>query len=135
MQQIAEGWNLDVQRGPDWLFVRVQLDQGAPNEVDFASAVWNLLQTSMLQRVVIELDELPTLHSKLIGDLVRLHQRVQSTGGLVRLSGMSDRNQQVLELASLDRRFPQYSTRQDAVMGSTLSQPHFRLAGERAARP
>lgn len=40
-------------------------------------------------RVVLELDDVRYLPSWMIGELVRLHKRVSTQGGMLRLSGVS----------------------------------------------
>ena len=61
--------------------------------------------------------------SDLIGQLVRLNKQVQEQGGVLRLSGLSPRNQEVLRLSQLDDRFPQYADREAAVMAQQTVKP------------
>ncbi len=118
MIQIAEGWELSVDRGPDWLFVRPHSVSGDTGSMPpLAEEIWALLEQHQIRRVVVELDEIPLLHSYLVGQLVWLHKRVVSQGGLMRISGVSSVNQDVLHTCRLDDRFPAYLNRGDAVMG------------------
>lgn len=124
MLQLAPGWQLEVERGPDWLFVR--LDQAAAHADEspqLAEKVWELMQQHFVNRVVLELDGLPTLSSYVVGQLVLLHKRVVSQGGMVRLAGLSEQNQEVLHLARLSNRFPHYRDRSEAVRGHRPLQP------------
>jgi hypothetical protein len=41
----------------------------------------------------------------------------------MRISGLSEPNQEVLRICQLDSRFPQYPNREDAVMGYRPTQP------------
>lgn len=124
MVQIAEGWELDVERGPDWLFVRPHfLRSHAADSPPLAEMIWSLLEQNFTTRLVLEMDQVPFLHSYLIGQLVWLHKRIVSHGGLMRISGLSAPNQDVLRICQLDSRFPQYSSREDAVMGYRPTQP------------
>ena len=93
--------------------------QGTP----IADNVWSLLQNHLTRRVVLELDEVPVLRSDLIGQLVWLNKQVLEQGGLMRLSGLSPRNQEVLRLSRLDDRFPQYADRESAVMAKQTVKP------------
>ena len=93
--------------------------QGAP----IADNVWSLLQNHFMRRVVVELDKVPVLRSDLIGQLLRLNKQVQAHGGLMRLSGVSPRNQEVLRLSRLDEQFPQYADRESAVMAKQTVKP------------
>ena len=112
------GWELDVDRGPDWLFVRLRPpQQGSSGEVDLAGPIWRMMEQSFTHRAVLEMDQVTLLRSWLIGELVKLHKRVAADGGLLRLAGLSNNNQEVLRLSRLDNRFPQYDNRTSAVMG------------------
>lgn len=124
MVQIAEGWELDVERGPDWLFVRPHLVSSRATETPpLAEQVWALLKENVTNRLVLELDQIRFLHSYLIGQLVALHKRIHTQGGIMRIAGLSAPNQDVLRTSQLDSRFPQYSNRADAVLGHRPNQP------------
>ena len=124
MVQIAEGWELDVERGPDWLFVRPRFQASQFAETPpLAEQIWSLLEQSMSHRLVLELDQIPFLHSYLVGQLVWLHKRIHTHGGIMRISGLSSANQEVLRICQLDSRFPQYPNRGDAVMGHRPTKP------------
>jgi hypothetical protein len=58
-----------------------------------------------------------------VGQLVLLHKRLATHDGVLRLSGVSDGNQNVLRVCRLESRFPQYHTRADAVHGFKPMQP------------
>ena len=121
---LTPGWTLEMDRGPDWLFIRPVPSPTAYNaEVDLAEAIWERMDQQFLNRVVVEMDAVPMLRSWLIGQLVILHKRIVSRGGLVRLAGMLDDNQRALEMVHLDDRFPQYTDRGAAVMGHRPTQP------------
>lgn len=119
MLQLAPGWDLTVERGPDWLFVRVR----PPVRLSFcdtpplAESVWELLQQQFSHRVVVELDDVHLLSSYLIGQLILLHKRVSGVGGIMRLSGVSEENRMALRMCRLDDRLPTYTDRTEAVMG------------------
>jgi anti-anti-sigma factor len=93
-----------------------------PDE-QFAEAIWEMLETQFTRRVVLEVDELRALPSWLVGQLVKLHKRVHSSGGMLRLCGLSDTNQAVLQTSRLDDRFPQYRDRREALMGRRPTKP------------
>lgn len=116
---LVPGWTLETERGPDWLFIRpippANAMQGG--EVELAEAIWDLMDQQFCYRVVLEMDRVPLLRSWLIGQIVLLHKRVTAHHGLMRLSCMSDGNQEVLHMVRLDDRFPQYADRGAAVMG------------------
>ncbi len=124
MQAIAPGWGLKVDRGPDGLWVKVE--QPHPDCLDdppLAEEIWSLLERHFVYRLVLELDELDLLTSCLLGQLVVLHKRIREHGGMLRLAGLSPQNQEVLRVHGLDRRFPIYGTREEAVMGACPRRP------------
>lgn len=121
MIEIAPGWALDVDRGPDWVFARLRNpDHNAASTPSLAEALWELLRQNAVYRLVIELDQLEVLYTYLIGQLVLLHKRICVHGGAMRLCGLSPHNQEVLRLCRMDERFPPYGSREDAVMGRQL---------------
>jgi anti-anti-sigma factor len=115
---------MDLDRGPDWLFVRLRPPAAGINaEFDLAEAVWEKLDQAFCYRLVLELDDVPRLQSWVVGQLVLLHKRICSQGGVMRLCGVSDANHQVLRYCRLHDRFPQYANRTAAVMGQRPVQP------------
>lgn len=72
-------------------------------------------------RIVLELDEIHCMRSSLIGQIVLLQKRVDNDGGLLRICGLSENNQQVLRLSQLGSRFSSYPNHADAVMGRRLA--------------
>jgi len=116
MLDLAPGWELSVERGPDWLFVRVANPNGDAEEAPpLAERLSSLLQQHLTDRLVLELDRIDILRSYLIGQLVLLHQHLSQRGGVLRLAGLSPRNRKVLETCQLAGRFPDYRNRMDAV--------------------
>ena len=119
MLEVAPGWSVDVSRGPDWLFVRLHEDRA--HEMDttgLADSLWNLLQQQFAHRLVLELDDVSTLPSSLLSELVRLYRRIHAQGGLMRLCGLSDEHLELLRLTRLQRCFPHYDSLTEAVMGT-----------------
>ena len=118
MLDLANGWHLDVERGPDWLFVRLRSATDADEfRAELADVLWTLLRQHFTNRLVLELDELPILRSEFIGQLVLLHKRIHTDGGLMRICGLSDGHRMALRSCRLSDRFPSYQNREDAVMG------------------
>jgi anti-anti-sigma regulatory factor len=124
MPVIAPGWELKVERGPGWLWVKVEhLDRRASASPPLAEQVWSLMERHFVSRLVLELDALDLLNSHLIGQLVVLDKRIGQRGGLMRLSGLSPFNQTVLRTHGLEGRFPVYGDLTDAVMGACPRRP------------
>ena len=122
--ELAPEWTLDIDRGPDWLFVRLRPPpHGDTGEIALAEMIWQKLEQCFCHRVVVELDDVTFLRSWMVGELVKLHKRLASQGGMMRISGLSEANAGVLRACRLDDRFPAYRTRTDAVMGHRPVQP------------
>jgi anti-anti-sigma factor len=118
MLAVAPGCELEVERGPGWLLVRVaSLDPAELDVPPLAERVWDVLQQHFTYRLVLELDQVRLLTSRLIAQLVQLHRRIEKHGGVMRLCGLSSHNREVLHTCRLDDRLMPYQDRQDAVMG------------------
>jgi anti-anti-sigma regulatory factor len=119
MLSIAPGWSLEVERGPDWLFVTLHCDADYDWESPpLAEACWSLLEQHFSRRLVLECEALETLTPAVIGELITLHKRIQAAGGLMRLCGLSEANRETLQIASLDSHFAHSVNRTEAVLGA-----------------
>jgi anti-sigma B factor antagonist len=120
----APSWTADVERGPNWLFLRVHApEKSAASCEDLADVVWQTMEQHFANRVVLELDNLKMLNSRLIGQLVLLQKRICTKGGTLRVCGLSDASQAALHSTRLDSQFPCYRDRTDAVMGTRPGRP------------
>ncbi|MBN2022856.1 MAG: hypothetical protein JW809_08670 [Pirellulales bacterium] len=114
----SKGCDLVLDRGPNWLFVRLRnFDPDDPGAGKLADQLWQLLEKHLTYRVVLEMDEIDILRTLLIAQLIVLHRRVREHDGVVRLSGLSRHNQEVLQTCRLDDRLPAYGDRVSAVKG------------------
>ena len=124
MSMIAAGWEADVQRGPDWLIVKVRADRfpaAGSVEMDgpeLAAGIWDLMQRHFTYRLVLELDQIDVLSSYLSGELIRLYKQIREHDGVMRLCGLSSHNVKVLQTCRLAGRFQPYQDRKGAVMGA-----------------
>ena len=124
MLELAGEWSVDVERGPDWLFIRMRgPEDGKVEPVDLADRIWRLMEQQFTYRLVLELDDVPLLSTYFLGQLVMLHKRIHSHDGMLRLSGLTDEALDVMRSCRLDHSFSRYSTRADAVMGYVPSKP------------
>ena len=124
MLELSSGWLANVERGPDWLFVRLKESSASGMEgCTLADSLANLMDQNLAHRLVVELDDLAALQSSTVGQFAALHKKINEGGGLMRLCGASDSVRETLKSAQLDAHFPDYRTRQDAVMGYRPGQP------------
>ncbi len=123
-QELGSGWAVEIDRGPDWLFIRLQGQEPFDAAgIELAARLWQLVDQEFVNRLVVEMDNVPVLRSELVGELVRLHSRITSQGGVMRISGLSDENFAVLQSCRLHDRFPQYPDRHAAVLGYRPNKP------------
>jgi anti-anti-sigma regulatory factor len=114
----SASWQLSVDVSTEWLFFHI----GGPTadmalQQPLAEQAWSIAQENEIRRMVVQLEPGVLLSSRLIGQLVLLHKRAHTHAGVLRLCGLSETNYQVLETMRLDGRFPNYRSREDAVMG------------------
>jgi len=122
--ELAPEWTTEIERGPDWLFIKLMPPHhGDADEIPLAETLWQKMEQTFCYRAVIELDEVGYLRSWMIGELVKLHKRVVTHGGMLRLSGVSREAETVLRICRLNDRFPAYQSRTEAVMGCRTPQP------------
>ena len=124
MVSTITSWQLDVDRGPGWLFIRLRPPSDSL-EVDFdlAAQIWAVLTNHLTYRLVLEMDEVEHMPSVLIGQLALLQKRVHEHDGVLRLCGLSARCQQALYLCRLSDGLPNYEDRVEAVLGHFPGQP------------
>jgi anti-anti-sigma regulatory factor len=82
-----------------------------------ADQVWSLLEQNLAHRVVLELTEIGPLDSALVEQIIDLSDRIRGCDGLMRVCGLSRRNQQVFAAEGLESRASSYADREAAVMG------------------
>ena len=123
MPTITSRCELEVQRGPDWLLVRIKgFDPDDLDAPPLAERIRRLLQQHFTYRLVLELDQAPLLNSPLIGQLLDLYRWIEEHDGVMRVCGLSPYNRQVLHACRLDQQLLPYRDCREAVMGS----PHCR---------
>ena len=110
-----------VDRGPDWLFVRLRPDY--QNLESVADRLWKLMNQQFVHRLVLEMQEVDFLPSVLMGQLVMLQKRVLQQDGALRLCGLTPECAQALHLCRLDQALPHFDCREDAVHGFACSKP------------
>ncbi len=121
MKDLANGWSADVERGPNWLLVRLHAPcEGTPECPALADGLWSLLQEHLVHRLVLEMDEVNPLHNEVLDQLLCLHERLSTEGGMLRICGLSEENRRLLQARQLDARLPAYNNRREAVLGSQL---------------
>jgi hypothetical protein len=109
---------LDVERGPNWLFVRVRKCRpGDPEVLSLAQCVASALDQHFIYRVVLELEEAALPCDRLIEELRVLDQWIQDHHGVLRLCGLPSQYTRRFHRSHITTRFPLYHDREEAVWG------------------
>jgi anti-anti-sigma regulatory factor len=123
MINTASGWELEVERGPDWLIVQVVGPCTRSGEsISLEEALWSLLEQHFTHRLVVEMDRIEVLDEELIDQLTALHDRICDRGGLMRLCGVKPDHRRLLARRDVDDRLLVYGDREHAVLGGSI--PH-----------
>jgi len=112
----------DVERGPDWLFVRPTLPVETGVET-FADQVWSMIDTHMVHRCVLELDRVERVNSPLVAQLLKLRNKMRDQGGTLRLCGLNEHGREVLRTCRLGDQLHSFPSRADAVLGPRPTLP------------
>ena len=78
MLATAVGYQLDVDRGPDWLWISVRRAPSAGSKTSLAEEIKEVVEKHFIYRIALDLERLPrlsgnfVLSSRLIGELVQL---------------------------------------------------------------
>ena len=69
-----------MDRGPNWLLVKVHSNQEGPlDDVPLAERVWHLMEEHFVYRLVLELDEVDVLDNLVIRQLGRVDHECATT--------------------------------------------------------
>ncbi len=115
---LAPGWKTELDRGPDWLFVKLYgPDSNHADATGLAETLGMLLRQEFKRRMVLELEGLLDMPQDLVNEVRLLHEALEGEGGVLRLSGVSAEHQQTLEEDNSDYRFVPFRDREEAVLG------------------
>ena len=118
MLTLCSGWELDVERGPDWLLVTVRRPRAASDVSEpLAESLWGLLERHLTHRLVLELNQIRCLDDDLIDQLLELRERIGQRGGVMRVCGLSSYNRRLLLDRQLEGQLVPYDDREEAVLG------------------
>ena len=124
MPTLATEWNLEVDRGPEGLWVRIDGPvRGSPDCPPLADSLWSLLERHLVYRLVLDVEELDLSDDCMVGELTDLSQRISEHDGMLRLCGLSPRNRKAFENRTLKGYIPCYRDREEAVMGRCPIRP------------
>jgi anti-anti-sigma regulatory factor len=116
----VDGLELNVDRGPNWLFVKLRSKDNAKGSVpQIADKLWSISSRHFIYRLVLELDSLEEMPSGMMGQLVLLQSRLSQCGGALRICGLSPECEESMHSCHLDSALPNHASREAAVMGGS----------------
>jgi MFS superfamily sulfate permease-like transporter len=104
-----------VERGPDWLFLRVERDAAKPGGEPLADHLLGMIRMNHAHRVVLELDRVRSIDDTLINAIAAVGSQVRDDGGLVRVCGLSDGDLRRLRSSDRAGDLPHFESRAAAV--------------------
>jgi len=110
----GETWELAAERGPGWLFVRLESPPSTSDKERLVEAIWEMIREHHAGRVVIELDRVPAIDDDLLGAIAEIGVRVRSGGGLIRACGLTGKEHHSDHLTAATA-VPCFGTRSEAV--------------------
>jgi MFS superfamily sulfate permease-like transporter len=126
MLEIAPGWHVEMDRGPNWLLLRLQPPtDGRPGAGQLCGRLWDLMRRHLTTRMVVEFDNVPRLDEETIDQLRQLHERIEQANGKLRVCGLSSDDEQALRSveSQAERPISVFRSRSEAVLGYRPTQP------------
>jgi anti-sigma B factor antagonist len=122
---LVDGLKLTVDRGPNWLFVKLRPRRNSTDELSqIADELWSIASRHFIYRLVLELEELKSLPPGLMEQLTLLQDKLAECDGALRICGLSAKCAQALCDAGLDAALPNHPTRDAAIHGDSVVQLH-----------
>lgn len=115
IERTSAGWDVSVERGPDWVFVRLQAGGAIGGGHALAERLLSMIREHHAHRVVLELDEVQGMDDSLLTALTRVGSRIRDDGGLVRVCGLSVADIERLRAAGHADDLPHFESRCAAV--------------------
>lgn len=110
----GRGPGLEIERGPDWLFVQVA-DVDGERTGHLAESLWEAIREHGASRVVLELDRVEHVDEALGDAIAEIGTRVRDAGGLIRICGLSPAKLSRLRSVPAVSAVPHFDSRSEAV--------------------
>ena len=111
------GWRATLDPQDRWLCVRLHPENTnlSPGH-GLIERLWETVDSRGAHNVVLEMNDVTFLPSSLMGELVRLHKRLATHNGRLRLSGLRSECAEALHVCRLDRVLPTFRATEDALL-------------------
>jgi len=116
---VGDGLEMEVDRGPNWLIVKLRCDERIDGATQIVDELWSIASRHFIYRLVLELEELESLPSGFMSQLVMLQERLAQCDGALRICGLSPECEEALLNCQLESALPNHATLEEAVMGSS----------------
>ncbi|WP_197525717.1 STAS domain-containing protein [Pseudobythopirellula maris] len=109
---VGDGWWATLEHEGDRLYVRPYPEGDQPTPaLGLVERLWAAIDERGVRDVVLEMDDVAFLPSSLMGELVRLHKRLATHSGQLRLSGLHEQCADALHITRLDQVLPTFPGR------------------------
>lgn len=111
------GFEVSLERGPDWLFVRLvpSADGRARHAIDLGASLREIARDHGTSRVVVELDALDSVDEDLLEGLAMLGRILERESGVLRVCGVKAGNGPGHASCGSLGHLPHFSCRHEAV--------------------
>lgn len=83
-------WELTPERGPNWLFLRLEAADAAPRaSAKLTESIWEMIREHHANRVVLEFDGVERPDEALWESIAEIGSRMRDSGGLIRVCGLA----------------------------------------------
>ncbi len=114
----AENSRYRVDRGPNWLFIKLLPGQTAAQTRQWVDEVWDIVNRHFTYRVVLELEDMKDLPPGVTDKLEDLRERLIDHGGALRLCGANDNCVKSLSGSHFAMNLKNHPNRAVAVLGA-----------------
>jgi anti-anti-sigma factor len=121
--ELDGGWRASARPVNGWLVVRFHPAGPLSTGHTLIEHLWDAVQSRSATQVVIDMAEVAFLPSLLMGELVRLHKRLASHGGRLRLCSLQQHPSEALRVVGLDRVLPAFASPEEATARSEPAGP------------
>ncbi len=115
---LAPGWKTELDRGPEWLFVKLYgPDSDAADATGLAESLYTLLRQEFKQRLLLELDNIQHMPRDLVIELHLLRDELEREGSLLRVCGLCAEHEVSLSRSEFSPHLLCYPDRDAALLG------------------
>ncbi len=111
----AGGWAVAVERGPDWLFLRLERGDAVASGSALADRLLDVIRVNHAHRVVVECDRVDAVDDAILDAIAAVGSRVRDDGGLIRVCGLSAGGVRRLRSSDQASDIPHFESRSAAI--------------------